>query len=118
MSPPRGGCERVGAAGAYKGLLEVIWVVLLRVGGSELVPEPGCGTKDGWGPQGELVPPSPVSCGEGWGGVGSHTGDGLGVVRGPPHLEIGSLSLRSQAELGRVSGQDPQGWEICSSCSC
>lgn len=57
MSPPRGGCERVGAAGAYKGLLEVIWVVLLRVGGSELVPEPGCGTKDGWGPQGELVPP-------------------------------------------------------------
>lgn len=37
-----------------KGLLEVIQAVLLQVGGSGLAPEPGCGRRDGWGPQGWL----------------------------------------------------------------
>lgn len=39
--------------------------------------------------------PCPCALWEGWGGVGSNMGDGLGTVRGPPRPEIGSLSLRS-----------------------
>ena len=111
----------MGAAGAYEGLVEGIWAVLLRVGGSGLVPEPGCGRRDGWGPQGwlgELV--SPLLCPAGRVGVVLAVTWVMvwGLSGVPPHPEIGSLSLRSQAELGRVCGRDPQVRGGCSSCNC
>lgn len=108
----------VGAAGAYKGLLEGIWAVLLQVGDSGLVPVPGCRRRGGCNPKAGSVSWCPHPCGEGWGGVGSNMGDSLGAVGGPPHPETGTLSVRSQAELGWVCGWDPQGWGGGSSYNC
>lgn len=78
--PPRG-AGGVGAAGAYKGLSEGIWAVLLQVGVGAIawLQEEGWLQPQGW--LGELVSP-PL-----WGGLGwcwQQYGQWFGGCRGSP----------------------------------